>query len=104
MKQLVEILRILGKLSTLEVPEGLEMFPDNIYGWLDKNRRNWSINEVLNEAIREGASHWFNHILENNSPEDKSDEACLQYLIKIVHLVRADLQKAIEFFDKLFQE
>ena len=38
----------------------------------------------------------------NNSLEDHSDEQALQYHIKVIQLIRADLQRAIENHDKIF--
>lgn len=107
MKQLVEVLKLLGKLMTLEPPESIEMFPDISYPWLERSElKNWDITWVLTEAINQGANHWFTHILENNAQEksDMENEAKLQHMIKLIQLVRTDLQKAIEFYDKIFQE
>lgn len=44
----------------------------------------------------------FEHILSNNSPDTESDEDAVRYHIKIIQLIRADLQKAIDYYDKLF--
>lgn len=44
----------------------------------------------------------FEHITINNSPETGSDEDALRYQIKVIQLIRADLQKAIDYYDKLF--
>lgn len=44
----------------------------------------------------------FEHIINNNSPETDSDEDALKYYIKVIQLIRADLQKAIDNYDKLF--
>lgn len=103
MKQLVEVLRLLNKLSLLEPPENVDMFPEGSYNWLGE-KRTWDLNWVLVQAISQGARHWFTHILENNQPEDNTDEAKLKYLIKIITFVRGDLQKAVEHYDKIFQE
>lgn len=106
MKQLLEVLRILSKLSILEPPENTNLFPSNIYGWLTykDDGPNWDIRGTLGDAVVQGATDWFNHILENNACEDDTGEAKLQHLIKIIQLVRTDLQKAVEFFDKTFQQ
>lgn len=45
----------------------------------------------------------FTLITEHNKPEDHSEKAQLKQQIKIIQLLRTDLQKAIEFHhDKLF--
>jgi hypothetical protein len=48
--------------------------------------------------------HRFSHILDNNKIDDSSEEAHLNSLIQVTQLVRTDLQKAIEFHDKIFQQ
>jgi len=44
----------------------------------------------------------FEYILNNNFPATDSDEDALRYHIKVIQLIRADLQKAIEHHDKVF--
>lgn len=44
----------------------------------------------------------FEHILNNNFPETETDEDALKYHIKVIQLIRADLQNAIDSYDKLF--
>lgn len=65
---------------------------------------NCDIPSTLNEAVSKGAVDWLNHITENNKRPDETDVAKLQNMIQIIQLLRSDLQKAIEFYDKLFQE
>lgn len=105
-KQLLEALKIISKLQELEPPQNTDLFPSKTYGWLSNcsDEPNCDIRSVLQEAVTQGASDWFNHIIENNARNDETDEGKLQYLIKIIQLVRTDLQKAIEFYDKIFQE
>lgn len=91
----------------LEPPEKTNLFPSNVYPWLvykDDGPSNWDIRDTLGDAVVQGATDWLNHILENNSCQEESGEAKLQHLVKIIQLVRTDLQKAVEFFDKTFQE
>lgn len=38
----------------------------------------------------------------NNTLEGHSDEEALQFHIKVIQLIRADLQRAIEMHDKIF--
>lgn len=44
----------------------------------------------------------YDHILENNKPEDFSNEKVLQQAVKVTQLVRNDIQRSIEIFDKHF--
>ncbi|XP_034829314.1 protein unc-13 homolog 4B isoform X2 [Maniola hyperantus] len=106
MKTLREVLKILHKLSVLDVPESIDLFPANLYGWLrDKDDGSkLTLHEVLNQAVIQGASDWFVHILDNNECKDKSEEARLQHLIRVIQLVRSDLQRAVEYFDRVFVE
>ncbi|CAH2084741.1 unnamed protein product [Euphydryas editha] len=106
MKTLREVLKILYKLSSLDLPESIDLFPANLYGWLrDKDDGSkLTIQEVLNQAAIQGASDWFVHILDNNECKDKTEESRLQHLIRVIQLVRSDLQRAIEYFDRVFIE
>lgn len=106
LKQVREVLKILNCLSTLEPPAGFDLFPATLFSWVTYNGDgpNCDISTTLRDAVTQGASDWLNHILENNTKSDDSGIARLQNLIQIIQLIRTDLQKAIEFYDKLFQE
>lgn len=84
MKQISRVLSLLGAVSLLDSME--------------------SVRIGLTEAVERGAKDWFDHLLENNAVQDDSDDARLKCLVKIVQLVRTDLQKAVEYYDKMFQE
>jgi len=104
--QLSAILSILSQLETLQPPDGTDLFPPSIYGWLpvDENGPNCDIRAALDAAVTQGAEDWFSHIMENNSTNDSCKEAHLNHLIRITQLVRTDLQRAIEFHDRIFQQ
>lgn len=105
-KQLLDVLKIISKILNLEAPEGVDLFPTNLYGWLsykDEQLKN-DIKSTLFDAVMQGANDWFDYLLENNAKDEANDDGILLHLIKIVQLVRADLQKAIEYYDKMFQE
>ncbi|XP_072932693.1 protein unc-13 homolog 4B [Epargyreus clarus] len=106
MKTLREVLKILYGLSVLDIPDSIDLFPANLYGWLRENDNGvkLTIHEVLNQASTQGASDWFVHILDNNECKDKTEESRLQHLIRVIQLVRSDLQRAIEYFDRVFVE
>ncbi|KOB79071.1 putative succinate semialdehyde dehydrogenase, mitochondrial [Operophtera brumata] len=89
MKMLREVLKILHKLSILDVPETIDLFPESLYGWLreSKEDKRLTIHDVLQQAVIQGASDWFVHILDNNECKDKSEETTLQHLIKVVQLI-----------------
>lgn len=105
-KQLLDVLKILNKLSMLELPKDLDLFPAKSYGWMSDSNEEGTrdIPLVLKEAVTHSANDWFNHILENNARNDNTDDGKLQYLIRIIQLIKIDLQKAIEYYDKMFQE
>lgn len=88
----------------MDVPESIDLFPANYYGWLRNEGRKMTILEVLNQAANQGASDWFVHILDNNECKDKTEESRLQHLIRVIQLVRSDLQRAIEYYDRVFIE
>lgn len=104
MKTLREVLKILYKLSMLEVPYTTELFPKNLYGWLREDEGRLTIHEVLDQAVIQGASDWFVHILDNNECKDNTEESRLQHLIRVIQLVRSDLQRAVEYYDRVFIE
>ena len=65
----------------------------------------WDIHGTLQDAVTSGAKDWFAHINDNNcTGSNDNDEDKLQNVIKIIQLVRSDLQRAIEYYDKLFQQ
>ncbi|XP_011497848.1 PREDICTED: protein unc-13 homolog D-like [Ceratosolen solmsi marchali] len=104
-KQLSAILRTISILSTLEVPQNVNLFPTKIYSWfppeiLDDDRV--SVPEALEYAVIRGGAEWFDYIVANNSLKEDSDEEALKYHIKIIQLIRIDLQRAMEIYEKLF--
>lgn len=106
MKQVTEVLKIFNYISSLEPLPNTDLFPTTLYPWVtyQGDQPNCNIRETLNDAVSQGACDWLNHILENNKRPDETDLSKLQNLIQIIQLVRSDLQKAIEYYDKLFQE
>lgn len=40
--------------------------------------------------------------MSNDSSQNDSDEEAIKLYIRVIQLTRADLQRAIEFYDKLF--
>ncbi|XP_066150952.1 protein unc-13 homolog 4B isoform X3 [Euwallacea fornicatus] len=105
MKQIIEVLKILHYLKILE-PANIDLFPRNLYPWITCNEEgpHCDIQQTLNDAITQGASDWLNYIIENNKETTGTALARLQNLIQLVQLLRSDLQKAVEFYDKLFIE
>lgn len=80
-----------------------------IFRWLNKSNidmKTLDIYTVVEEAIRAGAQdHLFNYQsseIRNMNPDN--DDENLQNVIKITQYVRADLQRGLEFYDKLFKE
>ncbi|KAH9630501.1 hypothetical protein HF086_000714 [Spodoptera exigua] len=104
MKTLREVLKILFKLSVLDAPESLDLFPVNLYGWLRDDKEKLTIHMVLEQAVIQGASDWFVHILDNNECKDNTEDTRLQHLIRVIQLVRSDLQRAVEYYDRVFVE
>lgn len=42
------------------------------------------------------------HIVENNKADDFTDEGLMKYQLKLIQLIKLDLQWAVEFYNKLF--
>ncbi|XP_020290678.1 protein unc-13 homolog 4B isoform X2 [Pseudomyrmex gracilis] len=104
MVQLSAILGIISSISSLKVPDDIDLFPVKMYSWFPHEIDSLRIDVLqgLEYTIIQGCAEWFEHIINNNSPETDSDEDALKYYIKVIQLIRADLQKAIDNYDKLF--
>lgn len=104
LNQLVGIVTTLKCLMPLRAPEGTDLFPSSIYGWLSNptEEPNCDIEAVLSDAVKQGAEDWLCYVMENNTLDGPSDEDRLKHVIKLVQFVRSDLQKAIEYHDKIF--
>ncbi|CAH0552872.1 unnamed protein product [Brassicogethes aeneus] len=106
MKQVTEVLKILNYILQLDLPPNTDLFPLNIYKWktYTGDGPNCDIFGTINDAVVQGASDWMNYILENNNSRDESDVGRLTYYIQLIQLIKTDIQKSIEYYDKLFQE
>ncbi|XP_026666615.1 protein unc-13 homolog 4B isoform X1 [Ceratina calcarata] len=102
MTQLSAILGILSSVSCLNIPEDVNLFPEKMYPWFPDPDEKLSIMQALEYTVEQGGAEWFDHILNNNFPESESDEDALKLHIKVIQLIRADLQSAIDNYDKLF--
>ncbi|XP_046623999.1 protein unc-13 homolog 4B isoform X3 [Neodiprion virginianus] len=101
--QLGAILGILSSIDSLQKPEDLDLFPANMYGWLPQPEGpRADVLQALQDTVIQGAEEWYDYVLKNNSADGVEDEDMLKYYIKVIQLIRADLQRAIEFYDKVF--
>ncbi|XP_030370061.1 protein unc-13 homolog 4B isoform X2 [Scaptodrosophila lebanonensis] len=100
------VLDILSKLKSLEPPAEVTIFPKSVYGWIDEigSVDEYSIESVIIDAINTGTKEWLEHIISGSrqTKDNETDEDKLQYIIKLIQMVRSDLQRAMEYFDKLF--
>lgn len=113
-KTLMEVLNILGKLTNLgPPPDDFDLLPKAQYGWLRTQRAegqemSCDLSAALTDAVASGAADWFIHMSEDTADHRAAsqldDEARLQHIIKLIQLIRADLQRAIEYYDKIFQD
>lgn len=107
MKHLRSSLNLISKIAMLEPPEGFDLFPEQYYGWLKRSEdatTSWDIRETINQAVAKGTEEYFESIVDYNELSSDDNDLRLQQLIKIIQLVRSDLQRAIEHHDKVFQE
>lgn len=103
-KQVIEVLKILQFVNSLDTPQGFDLFPSTAYPWIYKREElSYNIAAVLSDAVSQGANDWLNNVIETKVA-DNTNIAKLQHFIEIIKLVRSDLQKAIEYYDKFFQE
>lgn len=59
---------------------------------------------IVEEAIRCGAKEYLYHVNDIADSVKGSDDDKLQNVIKVTQLIRSDLQRGLEYYDKLFQE
>lgn len=59
---------------------------------------------AVHDAVCSGAQEYLHHVNELNDGDHGSNEDKLQNIIKITQLIRSDLQRGIEYYDKIFQE
>ncbi|XP_043464815.1 protein unc-13 homolog 4B isoform X5 [Leptopilina heterotoma] len=101
--QLSAILGILSSISSINIPEDVDLFPVKMYSWFpETDETHVSILQALEYTVIQGGAEWFEYIVGNNTLEGHSDEEALQFHIKVIQLIRADLQRAIEMHDKIF--
>ncbi|XP_065080920.1 protein unc-13 homolog 4B isoform X5 [Ochlerotatus camptorhynchus] len=106
-KMLTDVLNIIAKVSMLEPPQGTDLFPVQQYSWIRRSNTtepSWDIREAVASAVVTGAESWFVNIKEGHFVQTGLDEDRLQNMIKIIQLVRSDIQRSIEHYDKIFQE
>lgn len=104
-KMLIDVLSLLSKIAMLEPPEGTDLFPKNVYGWLKRDDTpSWDIHGTLQEAVFSGAQDWYGHISKLSNESSQTDEDKLLQIIKLIQLVRSDLQRGIEYYEAAFQE
>jgi len=53
-----EIFSILRNLTSLELPNDIDLFPSDVYGWLLPRENNRDIKSTLHDAVVHGAVDW----------------------------------------------
>lgn len=102
---LTRALSIISKIAKLEPPEGFDLFPEQNYAWLKKKEKNsWDIRDAIEQAVKISVREYFDEIVDQNDLNCCDSELKLGNCIKIIQLVRSDLQRAIEHHDIIFQE
>lgn len=106
-KTLAEVITIISKITSLEIPITVDLYPRDVYGWckpeIDEGRM--EVETVLKHCVEAGAMEWFEHINENGTGKTgDDDEQQLEYLVKLIQLIRTDLQKALELYAKIFEQ
>lgn len=106
-KTLIEVIQIISKITSLEIPITVDLYPRDVYGWCkpEIDQGPVELDIVLKHCVEAGALEWFEHINENGMGKiGDDDEQKLDYLVKLIQLIRTDLQKALELYDKIFQQ
>ncbi|XP_074096629.1 C2 and C2B_Munc13-like domain-containing protein staccato isoform X2 [Cotesia typhae] len=103
MTQMGAILGILSSINSLRILDDFDLFPQKMFGWFpEPEDMNVDVMKALEYSVIQGGAEWFDHILNNNTPESDSDDDALKYQIKVIQLIRADLQHAMEIYDRMF--
>lgn len=104
---LCEVLDIISKIKALGEPV-LDIFPGNIYGFISRKDQDViNTDIVLVAVINTATKEWLEYIIEGSKPnilDEHNDEENLQFLIKLIQMVRSDLQRGMEYFDKHFYQ
>ncbi|XP_018793043.1 PREDICTED: protein unc-13 homolog 4B [Bactrocera latifrons] len=104
---LCDILDIISKIKALGEPV-IDIFPENIYGFISLKKQDVvNIDLVLEAVINTATKEWLEYIMEGSKPhtrDEHNDEENLQFLIKLIQMVRSDLQRGMEHFDKHFYQ
>ncbi|KAG8040085.1 hypothetical protein G9C98_001201 [Cotesia typhae] len=94
---------ILSSINSLRILDDFDLFPQKMFGWFpEPEDMNVDVMKALEYSVIQGGAEWFDHILNNNTPESDSDDDALKYQIKVIQLIRADLQHAMEIYDRMF--
>lgn len=90
----------------LKLSDSFQFFFCPFFSWItnQSGEANWDIHGTLIDAVRSGATDWFEHVQKTNSENHETDEDILQHVVKIIQLIRSDLQRGIEYYDKAFLE
>ena len=85
------------------LPDDFDLFPPKMYGWFpEPDGTKIDILQALEYTVIQGGAEWWDYILQNNSPESESDDDAIKYHIKVIQLIRADIQRAAEIYDRFF--
>lgn len=105
LRQITEVVTVISKLSVIQPPEDFELLARPMYGWMEEaTLESGDMRLAVADAVRSGAKNWYEHVIEQNTYNEDSNEEKMQHLIKVTQLIRSDLQRSIEYYDKLFQE
>ncbi|XP_046385161.1 protein unc-13 homolog 4B isoform X2 [Ischnura elegans] len=102
--QLRSLLSIFAHLKSLECPDGIELFSPTLFSWFKTIENGCDIEGGLHDAVTQCAQEWVYVILEENKMDETSDDTKLKHAITVTQKLRSDLQKALDFHEKHFQE
>ncbi|CAG5090340.1 Similar to stac: Protein unc-13 homolog 4B (Drosophila melanogaster) [Cotesia congregata] len=88
MTQMGAILGILSSISSLRIPDDFDLFPQKMFGWFPEPEDiKVDVMKALEYSVIQASD---------------SDDDALKYQIKVIQLIRADLQRAMEIYDRMF--
>lgn len=105
LKSLTKSLSIVSIINGLAPPpDGTELFPTKLHGWLEKCNASVSINNAVEQAIRSRAQDYLLKITELQFVHQENIESNLRNIIKVMDLIELDLQQATTVYQKLFMQ
>uniref|UniRef100_A0A1B0BSP7 Uncharacterized protein n=1 Tax=Glossina palpalis gambiensis TaxID=67801 RepID=A0A1B0BSP7_9MUSC len=104
-KTFCNVLDIFAKVNTLLLPESIDLFPPNIYGWISAAEGlEYNVDRAIEDAIHAGTKEWLEHIIEGKFLCPNEDLAMENFhtwfMIGVTHWLDISVIKALNRIEK----